>query len=31
MPRDVLPLVQAVNEALDRLEHGFTAQRLLPL
>jgi signal transduction histidine kinase len=27
MPRDVLPLVRAVNEALDRLERGFTAQR----
>ena len=27
MPRDVLPLVQAVNAALDRLELGFTAQR----
>jgi signal transduction histidine kinase len=27
MPRDVRPLVRAVNEALDRLERGFTAQR----
>jgi signal transduction histidine kinase len=27
MPRDVLPLVRAVNEALDRLERGFTMQR----
>ncbi|MDR3533596.1 MAG: ATP-binding protein [Rhodopila sp.] len=27
MPRDVLPLVRAVNGALDRLERGFTAQR----
>ncbi len=27
MPRDVLPLVRAVNEALQRLEHGFTLQQ----
>ncbi len=27
MPRDVLPLVRAVNEALHRLEHGFTLQQ----
>ena len=27
MPRDVLPLVRAVNEALHRLEHGFTVQQ----
>jgi signal transduction histidine kinase len=27
MPRDVLPLVRAVNEALQRLEHGFTVQQ----
>jgi signal transduction histidine kinase len=27
MPTDVLPLVRAVNGALDRLERGFTAQR----
>jgi signal transduction histidine kinase len=27
MPGDVLPLVRAVNQALDRLERGFIAQR----
>jgi signal transduction histidine kinase len=27
MPRDVLPLVRAVNEALHRLEHGFAVQQ----
>jgi len=27
MPRDVLPLVRAVNEALHRLEHGFALQQ----
>lgn len=27
MPRDVLPLVRAVNEALERLERGFIMQR----
>jgi signal transduction histidine kinase len=27
MPRDVLPLVRAVNEALQRLEHGFALQQ----
>jgi signal transduction histidine kinase len=27
MPREVLPLVRAVNEALDRLDAGFRAQR----
>lgn len=27
IPRDVLPLIKAVNQALDRLEAGFRAQR----
>jgi signal transduction histidine kinase len=27
MPRDVLPLVHAVNQALDRLERGYIVQR----
>jgi signal transduction histidine kinase len=27
MPRDVLPLVRAVNDALQRLEHGFALQQ----
>ena len=27
MPEDVLPLVRAVNQALDRLEQGYIAQR----
>ena len=27
MPREVLPLVRAVNQALDRLEAGYRAQR----
>jgi signal transduction histidine kinase len=27
MPREVLPLVQSINQALDRLEHGFNTQR----
>jgi signal transduction histidine kinase len=27
MPREVLPLVRAVNQALDRLDAGFRAQR----
>jgi signal transduction histidine kinase len=27
MPREVLPLVQSINQALDRLERGFNRQR----